>query len=102
MLNHSEPVDVVGQNDVVVWEKLAKLSADGLAVPGDGLPREDRPGLLFSGRIPDQTGCSADQRDRMMSGLLEPAHAHHGKKVADVETVSCRIKANVIGDRALG
>ena len=98
----AEPVDVVRHDDVVIGEEAAQLSADRFTVLCDFLFCEDRACFLFSGGVADKSGRASDECDRVVTGLLEPAHAHHGKKVTYMKAVAGRVEAYVIGNGSVG
>ena len=93
----AEPCGIVEKERLAVGEiqKTRQLLFEAGDVFVDGFDGHDGAGGRLAGRIADHGGAAADERDGAMAALLEPTHAHDGKKMPDMEAVSGGIEAYV-------
>ncbi|MNE16749.1 hypothetical protein D3C80_1097030 [compost metagenome] len=101
-----QPVGVVHHGGVLRAVAQMQVAPEGALdagdVGGDGRLVEHRPAAVAEARVADARGGPADQQQRPVPGLLQPAHQHQALQVADVQTVGGGIEAEVGGQRASG
>src|ERR1035437_1434278 len=73
-----------------------------LCVNEDLLPRQLRTGHFLPGGIADHPGEVPDQKDHLVSQLLEVAHLPQDDRVAEVEVWSGRVEADLDPQRLSG
>ena len=85
----AEPIEVVDhlrRVGAVEVEKAGQLPMNCLGVGSHRVIVEQDTLLRLAARITDQAGTAADQRDRPMSGQLQPSQRQDGQQRADVKT----------------
>ena len=98
----AEPVIVVGHDRrvrTVETEERRDLSTDVLNPAGDDFGRIQLALGRFETRIADHAGCAADQRNRLMSRLLEALQHQHRHQMSEMQTIRRRVEPTIQPDR---
>ncbi len=90
--HRAEPAAVEVHHGLHGVEQLEHLPLVGLGVRVDGLACERRPGLGSAGRVADEAGEIADQKDHRMAKVLEVLHLANEHGVAEVQIWRGRIE----------
>ena len=95
-----QPIAVVRHNRFPLGkvDQAGHLLLETGDVVVDGLLGEHLAHVGLSGRVADHARAAAEQGDRHMPGLLHPGHHHDLDKVTHMQTVRCRVKADVESD----
>ena len=100
-----EPVGIVDQERagaaVAEAEEAVERAPDARLVGGDGLLGEERTGFVAPAGVADLGRPPAEQHDRPVAGLLEPAQHHDLHEAADMQAVGRAVEADVGGDAPL-
>ena len=100
------PVEVAdhrrARRPVVEVEELRHLPADALDPVGDDLLGVERALGALAARVADQPGGAADEAERPVAGLLEPAQGEQLDEVADVQRGRGRVEPAIERDRPRG
>ena len=108
-VEHSDrggPVGVVDQGGLQ-WpglevQQALELHLDGRDVVVERVPVEQVALLAATAGVADHPGGTAGQRERSVTGQLQPAQRELPEQVPDVEAVGGRVEADVDADRSLG
>ena len=94
-----EPVGIVDQQRVggavAEGEEAVERAPDARLVGGDGVLAQERPRLVAAARVADLRGSAAEQHDRPVAGLLEPAQHHDLHQAAHVQAVGGAVEADI-------
>ena len=92
-----KPVGIVDHQRLVLAEinEARHLLPEALAVVVDLLHRHHLAHVRPAGRITDHTGTAAHQRNRTIAGHLQPLHQAQRHKVAHMQAVCRRVKADI-------